>query len=147
MNFSQAAYSFDEDVDEGSGAAQVLLMLSNPSAIEIIVYVMTNNITATGVNNSECTEADSENDYQHGIYTGQFPAGLTVTFVDIPICNDIVLEEDETFNISLVSISHPDDVKIGSPDHVTVTIVDNDGKSWPNANYTIVNLFPHNLFS
>ena len=124
VNISQAVYG----VDEGSGAAQVLLMLSNPAVFEIIVYVMTNDITASGVNNSGCTEFDSESDFLNGVYNGTFSAGLTVTSVDIPLCNDIILEEAETFNISLTSNSHPDDVKNGSPNHVIITIVDNDGK-------------------
>ena len=135
MNFSQVEYSFDEGVDEGSGVAQVELMLSNPSAFDITVYVMTNNITATGVNNTQCSEVDSETDYLDGVYTSTFPARVTVIFVDIPICNDIVLEEDETFSISIVSNSHLDNVTNGSPDHVNVTIVDNDGKCLYSANY------------
>ena len=134
MNFSQVEYSFDEEVDEGSGAAQVELTLSNPSAFDITVYVMTNNITATGVNNSQCSEVDSENDYLHGLYTGTFPAMVTVIFVDIPICNDTVLEEDEKFSISIVSNSHLDNVTNGSPDSATVTIVDNDGKCLSSVN-------------
>ena len=104
------------------------LILSSPSAFDITVYVMTNNITATGVNNSQCSEIDSENDYLHGVYTSTFQARVTVTFVEIPICNDIVLEEDETFSISIVSNSHLDNVTNGSPDNVTIIIVDNDSK-------------------
>ena len=128
VNFSQVGYNFDEDVDEGSGAAQVQLMLSNPSSFETIVHVMTNNYTATGVNNSDCMAGDSENDYLYGLYIVAFPASITMTFVDIPICNDIFLEGDETFSLTIISNSHPDVVKNGSPDHVNITIVDNDGK-------------------
>ena len=143
VNFSQVGYSFDEDVDEGSGAAQVQLMLSDPSSFEIVVYVMTDNITATGVNNSECTAFDSENDYLYGVHTGTFTSGVTLTFVDVPICNDNVLEGDETFSISIVSNSHPDVVTNGSPDHVNITIVDNDGKC--HVSYALVDIYPHSL--
>lgn len=135
VNFSQVGYSFDEGVDDGSGAAQVQLVLSNPSSFDILVYVITNNITAIGANNSQCSELDSENDYLPGVYTATFPAGATLTFLDIPICNDIVLEVDETFSISIVSNSDPDHVMTGTPDHVTVTIVDNDGKHYPSVDY------------
>ena len=126
VNFTQVGYNFDED--QGTGTAQVELMLSNPSSFEIIVHLMTNDGTATGVNNSECMTVDSDNDYLYGLNTGAFPAGLTSTYVDISICNDIVLEGDETFSISIVSSSHPNVVKNGSPDHVNITIIDNDGK-------------------
>ena len=134
MNFSQVEYSFDESVDDGNGTAQVQLMFSNPSTFDITVFVMTNNITATSVNNSECLEADSENDYLHGVYNGTFPSMVTFIFVNIPICNDIVLEEDETFSINIVSNSHLDNVTNGSPDHVTITIIDNDGKCLSSGN-------------
>lgn len=103
-------------------------MLSNRSSFEIIVYLMTNDDTATSVNNSECTATDSDNDYLYGVYIGAFPAGVTLAFVDIPICNDVFLEGDETFSLSIVSNSHPDVVKNGSPDHVNITILDNDGE-------------------
>ena len=135
VNFSQVQYSFNEGLDDGSGAAQVQLMLSNLSSFNILVYVMTNNITAIGVNNGQCMELNSENDYLHGVYTATFLASTTLTFVDIPICNDIVLEVDEMFNISIVSNSDPDHVQSGTPDHVTVTIVDNDGKHYPSVDY------------
>ena len=130
VNFTQVGYNFDED--QGTGTAQVELMLSNPSSFEIIVRLMTNDGTATSVNNSECVMADSDNDYLYGLYIGTFPADETSTYVDIPICNDIVLEGDETFSISIVSSSHPNVVKNGSPDHVNITIIDNDGKGCIN---------------
>ena len=128
VNFTQVGYSFDE----GNGTAQVELMLSNPSSFEIIVHIMTDDDTATSVNNSECMAADSDNDYLYRLSIGTFPAGITSTYVNISMCDDIVLEGDETYSVSIVSSSHPDDVKNGSPDHVNITIVDNDGKCCVN---------------
>jgi len=130
INFTQVGYSFNEG--KGYGTAQVELMLSNPSSFEIIVHLLAKDDTATSVNNSECMAADSDNDYLRGLYIGVFPADLTLTYVYIPICNDYVLEIDETFSISIVSSLHPDAVKNGSPDHVNITIVDNDGKGCIN---------------
>ena len=124
MNFTQAQYSFGE----GSGNVQVELMFSNPSLFDIVVYVMSNNITATGVNSSECLESDGTDDYMYGVYSVTFPANVTLQLVDITICDDSVLEEDETFSLTIVSNSIPDNVTNGSPDSVTVTIVDNDRK-------------------
>ena len=124
MNFSQLQYSFNES----SGDALVELMLSNPSSFEIVVLVMSNDITATGVNGSQCLEAGGTSDYLSGIYTVMFPVNATLQVVDIPICDDSVLEENETFGLTIFSNSHPDNVTNGSPDQVSVTIVDNDRK-------------------
>ena len=129
MRFSQVQYSLGEGMeDEGSGYAQVELTFSNPSSFDVIVFVMTDDITATGVNSSECLEAGGASDYLYGVYAVTFSANVTVRIVDIPICDDSVLEEDETFSLTIVSNSHPDNVTNGSPDSVTVAIVDNDGK-------------------
>ena len=49
---------------------------------------------------------------------------------DIPIVDDNILENDEDFNIIIVSGSLPDDVTRGNPGAATVTIVDNDGKTY-----------------
>ena len=124
VNFSQARYSFGE----GRGNAQVELMFSNPSSFDIVVYVMSDDINATGVNGSECLESDGTDDYLYGVYGVTFPAKVTLQFVDITICDDSSLEEDETFSLTIVSNSIPDNVTNGSPDSATVTIVDNDGK-------------------
>ena len=124
MNFSQARYTFGES----SGNTQFEVMLSNPSSFNIVVNVMSNNITATGLNSSKCLESNSIDDYQYVVYSVTFPASVTLQFVDIMICDDNVLEEDETFSLTIVSNSIPDNVTNGSPDNVTVTIVDNDRK-------------------
>ena len=126
MNFSQAQYSLGEGVNEDSGNSQVQLIFSNPSAFDIVIYVMSNNITATGLNSSECTEFDGTRDYLYGLYSVTFPASFTMQSVDITLCDDNVLEEDETFNLIIISNSHPDNVTNDNPDNVTVTIVDND---------------------
>jgi len=129
VSFSQVQYSLGEGMDnEGSGNVQVELVFSNPSSFEIMVFVMPNDVTATGLNSSECLVAGGVSDYLNGVYTVTFPATVTLRTVDIPICDDSVLEEDETFSLTIVSNSHPDNVTNGSPDHVNVTIVDNDGK-------------------
>jgi len=129
VSFSQVQYSVGEGMDnEGSGNVQVELVFSNPSSFEIMVFVMPNDVTATGLNSSDCLVAGGVSDYLSGVYTVTFPATVTLRTVDIPICDDSVLEEDETFSLTIVSNSHPDNVTNGSPDHVNVTIVDNDGE-------------------
>ena len=124
VNFSQVHYIFDEDGEN----VQVELAFSNPASFEIIVFVMPGDITATGLNSSQCLMASGESDYLYGVYIVTFPANVTLQAVNILICNDSVLEQDEIFSLSIVSNSHSDNVANGSPDHVNVTIVDNDGK-------------------
>ena len=123
VRFSEENLQFNENV-----RAQPILALSSPSSFDIIINVITNDITATGVNSSKCLEAGGASDYLYGVYAVTFPANVTVRIVDIPICDDSVLEEDETFSLTIVSNSHPNNVTNGSPDHITVAIVDNDRK-------------------
>ena len=89
---------------------------------------MPNDVTATGLNSSECLVAGGDSDYLNGVYTVTFPATVTLRTVDIPICDDKVLEEEEMFILFIVLNSHPENVTNSSPDHVNVTIVDNDRK-------------------
>jgi len=129
VRFSQVQYNLVEGMDnDRSEDSQVELWLSNPSSFEIMVFVMPDDITATGLNNSECLLASCESDYLYEVYTVTFPASVTLQTVDIPICDDTVLEQDEMFSLFIDSNSHPDNVINSSPDHVNITIVDNDGK-------------------
>lgn len=66
-----------------------------------------------------------------------FPAGVTSVSFDIPIIDDRVLENRETFNISIYPISLPYGVILISPEKAVVTIVDNDSK------FTIIISFSH----
>ena len=124
MNFSQARYSFGES----SGNVLVELIFSNPSSFDVIVHVMWDDITATGLNNSACLDSSDAEDYLYGVYSVTVPAKMTMKFVDITICDDDVLEEEETFSLAIISNSHPDNVTNASPDSTTITIVDNDRK-------------------
>jgi len=124
VNFSQVHYIFDEDGEN----VQVELAFSNPSSFEIMVFVMPGDITAMGLNSSKCLMASDESDYLYGVYIVTFPANVTLQTMNILICDDGVLEQDEMFSLSIASNSHSHNVTNGSPDHVNITIVDNDGK-------------------
>jgi len=115
-------------VDEDNRLVQPELIFSNPSSFDITIQVMVTDITAVGVNNTDCVVISSENDYTIGLYNVTFPANLTSRVIDIPICDDIVLEEDEEFNVSIISNSLPDNVINGSVDQSTISIADNDGE-------------------
>ena len=124
VNFSQAIYV----VVENNGSVQAKLVFSNPASFDITVQVIVSDVSAVGVNNTECTIVNSENDYTMGLYNVTFPANVIVGVIDIPICDDVVLEEDESFNVSIVSQSLVDNVTIGSVDEATVIIADDDRK-------------------
>ena len=115
-------------VVESNGSAQAELVFSNPSSFDITVQVVVSDISAVGVNNTECIIINSENDYTKGSYNVTFPANVTVGVIDIPVCDDIVLEEDESFNISIISQSLVDNVTVGSVDQAMVIVVDDDRK-------------------
>ena len=67
-------------------------------------------------------------DYDSGIYTVTFPAGLTSIPFDISINDDNILEDDEDFTVSIISNTLPDRVTRGSTGRASVIIVDNDGE-------------------
>jgi len=124
VTFNQRSYSFNE----GTREAQPVIIFSNPSSFDIVVNLTTDDITATGVNSSGCLKTNSGNDYQSGEYSVRIPTSTIFQVVNISVCDDIVLERNETFNLTIVSNSHPDNVTNGSPDSVTIIIEDNDRK-------------------
>ena len=114
------------NVVENNGSVQPVLILSNPSSFDITIQVDSNDISAVGVNTTDCSTISGDNDYTMGLYNVTFPANVTTRTFDIPICDDMVLEDDESFNISIVSDSSPDNVTSGSVDQATVIIIDNN---------------------
>ena len=75
-----------------------------------------NNVTGGGV------------DYDSGPYTVTFPTGQTRVPFDIPINDDIILENVENFMVTIMTSPLPDGVTRGNPDSATVNIMDNDRK-------------------
>ena len=67
-------------------------------------------------------------DYNSGPYTVQFNAGLTTVPFNISIKADNILEDNETFDLSIDASSLPSGVKIGNTGQTIVTIVDDDGQ-------------------
>ena len=65
-------------------------------------------------------------DYNSGPYNVTFPVGSTNASFDIVIINDSVSEDNETFNISIISITNGHIV--GTPGVATVTIIDTTSK-------------------
>ena len=125
VKFSQQMFMYKEESEQ----ARPSLIFSNPSSFNITIQVMVTDNTAVGVNNGGCIDVSSENDYEMGLYNVTFKAMVTESVIDIAICNDIVLEDNETFSLSIISNSLHDNVTSDSPNQATVTIIDNDRKS------------------
>ena len=66
--------------------------------------------------------------YTSGPYAVTFPAGETTATFNVPITDDMILEGDEEFMLTIDSSSLPDGVTRGDPFEATVTIVDDDRK-------------------
>ena len=67
-------------------------------------------------------------DYETGPYTVTILAGETRSSLNIPINDDDILEENESFYLSIISPSPHNRVLLDNPNNATVTIVANDGK-------------------
>ena len=67
-------------------------------------------------------------DYTSGPYTVTFPAGQTTATFNIPITDDMILEANENFMLTIDETSLPDGVTRGTPPETTVTIADDDRK-------------------
>ena len=66
-------------------------------------------------------------DYQDKLYDVTFSTGNTA-ILNIPLINDNILEENETFRLYVLQQALPDSVIQGDPSSPKVTIIDNDSK-------------------
>ena len=62
-----------------------------------------------------------------GPYMVEFSAGMTRASFPISVINDLILEDNEGFVLTINSSSLPD--YVNNLDQATVTIIDDDGKS------------------
>ena len=69
-----------------------------------------------------------DEDYTSGPYNVTFTAGMTIVSLSIPINDDDIFEESETFRLMIDSTSLPNDVTLGRFRSVVISITDNDGK-------------------
>ena len=124
MSFGGSSYTTGEESEQGRSN----LIFSNPSSFDISIQVMISDDTAVGVNNTECDTHSHSNDYTMGLYNVTITAMETESFINIPVCNDIVLEYNETFHLTIVSETLHVNVTSGNLDQASVTIIDNDRK-------------------
>lgn len=113
INFHQSTYS----VNENNGAVRVMLVLSNPSSLDITVQVFITNGSATG----------QDFDNNSGPYTITIPATETSASFEIAIVDNNILETDEDFILTIQPLDSSN-VTIGNTQQTTVIILDDDGK-------------------
>ena len=68
-------------------------------------------------------------DYDSGPYTITVPARQIYVSFNVSIIDDNTLELNETFTLTIDPSSLVSHLNVSNPDHSTVIIVDNDGKS------------------
>ena len=130
VSFHQSSYS----VNEGDQLLQPQLILNELSSTNITVLIRSIDITATCeyiIINTIFTcylITGGGADYNSVLYNATFPAGATDVSFDVTIINDTVLENNETFSLTIIGDSLPENVTLGKITQATVTIV-NDGGS------------------
>ena len=66
-------------------------------------------------------------DYDSGPFNLIIPARRITFPFSIEIIDDNILEDFETFNLTINSLSLPASVSVTNPDQTTIVIIDNDG--------------------
>ena len=86
-------------------------------------------ITCVCLSHSNYVTSNGE-DYTGGNYSVIFPAGSTKENFSIPIRDDDIYENDETFFLTLVIPQPAEDIGVmrGDPFMAIVTIIDDDGE-------------------
>ena len=117
LRFNQTTYR----INENDGSFQPVLVLSNPSLTDLTIQVIDNEVSAISSLNGGF-------DYISGPYSITIPAGDTSVSFDITIIDDGVVEDNETFSLTIAPESLPYLVSRGNPGVAMVTIVSDDGK-------------------
>lgn len=108
VQLSAASYS----VNEGAGSATITATLNMTAATSVTVNYATSNGTST-----------APGDYASATGTLTFTPGMTQTTFSVAIVNDTLIENAESFSVTL---SNPISATLGAPASASVTINDND---------------------
>ena len=119
LQLSAAGYS----ASEGAGKIDITVTRSGSTVGTASVNFATTDIAGLQSCALANGRASERCDYVTSIGTVRFAAGETAKTVTIPFIDDMILEGNETFTISLNSATG---ASLGSPATATVTIVDND---------------------
>jgi Metallo-peptidase family M12/Calx-beta domain/Reprolysin family propeptide/Bacterial pre-peptidase C-terminal domain len=119
VQFSQPSYT----VAENAGSFNVVVnRTGNTSGAATVNYATSD---AAGLTNCQIANGIASERCDYGTTVGilRFAAGETSKIITIPIVNDVLVEGNENFSITL---SGATGTPLGSPQTATVTIVDND---------------------
>lgn len=117
VQFNESTYR----VSESGGIVQPVLVLNGSTAINFTVHVDITDISAT-----ICSD-NKTGDYKPETLV-VFKEGSNTASLNIAILDDELLEDDETFNLTINPSSLPSNVIVGDPNTATVTILNDDGK-------------------
>ena len=113
------------DVEEGETASFVVTLSGTVSGVVQVPYT-TANVTA---------ESGSDKDYTTTSGTLEFQAGDTSKTIEVTTLEDSLNEADETYTLTLTSVTGPDGVSLGTSS-ATGTIEDDDPVSAALGTYT-----------
>ena len=118
---------------ENDGTVGMTISLSQPSSVEFQVMINTMNVTAIGIIIVFMVSIllyllySAEEDYNGSTITLNVPAGVIMESLAIYIIENNTVECNETFNVTIVSVTTCG-VTIGSNNCSEVMIIDDDGK-------------------
>ncbi|HSL54660.1 MAG TPA: M12 family metallo-peptidase [Pyrinomonadaceae bacterium] len=118
LNLSSSSYL----VNESSGSVNVMVTRGDASGAATVNYTtsdvagLTSCTIANGLASQRC-------DYATTVGTLRFAAGESSKTITIPLVDDVLVEDAETFTVSL---SDATGTPLGAPQTATITIFDND---------------------
>ena len=77
--------------------------------------------------NTQVSDIIGNVDYYPGPYKVTFLAGQKIASLNVTITDNTMLESNKTFILIINSSSLPDNINVGDPENITVTIMDDDG--------------------
>jgi GrpB-like predicted nucleotidyltransferase (UPF0157 family) len=121
VQFSPVSYA----IGEGNGPVILTVTKTGSTAVNATVHFATSDGTAVAPGDYTSTSGDLT-----------FAPSETSKQISVPIINDTLIENDETFNVTL---SAPSSATLGTPSTATVTIIDNDALpqvKWTSVTYS-----------
>jgi len=110
-------------VGEGAGSISITVTRSGNTSADATVNYATSDTAGLAGCNVISNQASERCDYETTAGTLRFAAGETSKNFIIPIIDDAIVENSETFTVTLSGVAG---ATLGSPSTASVTIIDND---------------------
>jgi hypothetical protein len=107
-------------VDESAGTANITVTLTSPAPQDVVF-----DVTADPDSAVDTTAGPGSNDFDAPLGTVTVFQGASQASISVPINNDAVYEDDETFDID-VELANGENDAVGPLDSTTITITDTD---------------------